>query len=296
MCMEHLPERGFLVLADITGFTAFVTGTELEHGPPIIAELLEVVIRHLVPPLEVQELEGDAVFAFGPDRTIVPAATLLGPVGDAFAAFRARRRDLAADETCSCKVCRSVSKLDLKIVAHHGTFLRQMVGGRRQLAGTDVILVHRLLKNRLVRTTGYLLLTEAALGHMHIAPTSVGLIPQTERYDHLGEVRCFVAEPGFTATCSDALHEGGRLQPPGQQQNDEDQDKQPKTAGGVVAPPAAVWPQRQSTDQQQDEDHQENRVGAHTVLRRLEPAGVRPPRWRSRQESRSSAFHSGFST
>jgi hypothetical protein len=33
--------QGFLVLADISGFTAFVTATELEHGPPIIAALLE---------------------------------------------------------------------------------------------------------------------------------------------------------------------------------------------------------------------------------------------------------------
>ena len=29
-------KHGFLVLADISGFTAFVTETELEHGPPII--------------------------------------------------------------------------------------------------------------------------------------------------------------------------------------------------------------------------------------------------------------------
>jgi uncharacterized protein DUF2652 len=192
--MKRTAERGFLVLADISGFTAFVTATELEHGPPIIAELLEVVIRSLVPPLEVQEVEGDAVFAFG---RVVPPAALLPILEDAFSAFRARRRDLAADESCSCRACRSVSSLDLKIVAHHGAFLRQMVGGRRQLAGADVILVHRLLKNRLARRSAYLLLTEAALSCMDIAPTSAGLVAAIERYEHLGEVRCFVAEPGL---------------------------------------------------------------------------------------------------
>jgi hypothetical protein len=202
--MERTTERGFLVLADISGFTAFVTGTELEHGPPIIAELLEVVIRQLAPPLEVQEVEGDAVFAFGLDRTIVPAATLLDVVDDTFVAFKARRRELAADDSCSCQACRSVGNLDLKIIAHHGVFLRQTVAGRRQLGGAEVILAHRLLKNRFGRTAGYLLLTEAALGRMDIAPASVGLIAQTERYEHLGEVRCFVAEPGFIARLSPA--------------------------------------------------------------------------------------------
>ena len=199
-----MTERGFLVLADISGFTAFVTGTELEHGPPIIADLLEVVIGQLAPPLEVQEVEGDAVFAFGLDGRIVPAATLLEVVDDAFVAFRARRRDLAADQSCSCRACRSVGSLDLKVIAHHGAFLRQTVAGRRQLGGAEVILAHRLLKNRLGRTAGYLLLTEAALGRLEITAASVGLTAQTERYDHLGEVRCFVAEPGSIARLSPA--------------------------------------------------------------------------------------------
>src|SRR5262245_61219814 len=60
-------EHGVLVLADISGFTAFVTAVELEHGPQIIGALLEAVMRRLAPPLEIQEIEGDAVFALGPD-------------------------------------------------------------------------------------------------------------------------------------------------------------------------------------------------------------------------------------
>jgi len=48
-------------------------------------------------------------------------------VDDAFVAFKARRRVLAADESCSCRACRSVGSLDLKIIAHHGAFLRQTV-------------------------------------------------------------------------------------------------------------------------------------------------------------------------
>ena len=194
MSMKNYTEEGVLVLADISGFTAFVTATELEHGPPIIAELLEEVMRQLSPPLEVQEVEGDAVFALGPDRVLVPPVMLLDVLDNAFTAFRDRQRELQADESCSCKACRNVSSLDLKIVAHHGRFLRQMVGGRGQVAGVDVILAHQLLKNRLVRGRAYLLLTDAALRWVGVDPIRAGLVAHTERYEHLGDVRCFVRD------------------------------------------------------------------------------------------------------
>jgi hypothetical protein len=192
--MKTHTEDGMLVLADISGFTAFVTATELEHGPPIIAELLGEVMQRLSPPLEIQEVEGDAVFAVGPDRAVGPPAVLLEALEDAFAAFRRRQRELAADDSCSCNACRSVGNLDLKIVAHHGRFLRQMVGDRSQAAGANVILAHRLLKNGLEGRRAYILLTEAALRWAGVDPAESGLLAHTERYEHLGEVRCFVRE------------------------------------------------------------------------------------------------------
>jgi hypothetical protein len=191
--MKSYTEDGVLVLADIPGFTAFVTGTELEHGPPIIAALLEEVMGQLSPPLEIQEVEGDAVFALGPDRALGSPASLLDALDQAFAAFKARQREMQADESCSCRACRSVGSLDLKIVVHHGRFLRQLVGGRGQVAGTDVILAHQLLKNDLGKRA-YLLLTEAALRWVGLDAMRSDLAVHVERYEHLGDVRCFVKE------------------------------------------------------------------------------------------------------
>ena len=190
--MNPYSEDGVLVLADISGFTEFVTATALEHGPPIIAALLEEVMGKLSPPMEIQEVEGDAVFALAPDRTLTPPANLLDVLDQAFAAFKARQRELQADESCGCTACRNVGRLDLKIVAHHGRFLRQLVGGRGQVAGVDVILAHRLLKNGLARSRAYLLLTEAALTWMGLDPSAAELTAHVERYEHLGDVRCFV--------------------------------------------------------------------------------------------------------
>ena len=103
MGMKSHTEDGVLVLADISGFTAFVTATELEHGPALVAELLGEVMRRLSPPLEIQEVEGDAVFALGPDRVLAPPATLLDVLEEAFVAFKSHQRKLQADESCSCR-------------------------------------------------------------------------------------------------------------------------------------------------------------------------------------------------
>jgi Protein of unknown function (DUF2652) len=192
--MKNYTENGILVLADMSGFTEFVTATELEHGPPIIADLLGEVIRRLSPLLEIQEIEGDAVFALGADRLVGEPAVVLQVLGEAFAAFRSRRRELRADESCACKACRSGSRLDLKIVAHHGRFLRQMVGGRSQAAGMSVVLAHRLLKNGLVEQRAYMLLTEDALRWAGLDPSDPGLVGHTERYEHFGDVRYLVRD------------------------------------------------------------------------------------------------------
>src|SRR2546425_3937820 len=184
---------GVLVRADISGFRDFVTAPELEPAPPIIAELLGEVMRQISPPLEIQEVEGDAVFALAADRVLGPPAALLDVLEDAVAAFRDRQRELQADDSCSCDACRNVGNLDLKIVAHHGRFLRQMVGDRSQAAGVNVVLAHRLLKNGVGRRA-YILMTEAALRWAGIDPDLAGLGAHTERYEHFGDVRYFVRD------------------------------------------------------------------------------------------------------
>ena len=192
--MKTSTHDGTLVLADISGFTAFVTATELEHGPQIIAALLEAVMRRLSPPLDIQEVEGDAVFAVGADGSVPARARLLDVFDDAFAAFKRLQRELADDQSCGCHACRSVDSLDLKIVAHHGRFLRQSVGGHSQVAGPDVILAHRLLKNGVSDKRAYLLLTEAMLDWLGVDPSQSRLDARVESYDHLGDVRCFVRD------------------------------------------------------------------------------------------------------
>jgi hypothetical protein len=210
--MKSHTHDGILVLADISGFTAFVTGTELEHGPALIAELLEAVMGRLSPPLEIQEVEGDAVFAIGVDQSLGHHTALLELLEGAFAAFRERRRQLAADESCTCAACRGVASLDLKIVVHHGRFLRQMVGSRSQAAGANVLLAHRLLKNGLDGKHAYILLTEDAVRWAEVNPARAGLVAHTEHYEHFGDVRYFVTD--LTGAASALTHKPGEGRDP----------------------------------------------------------------------------------
>ena len=193
MAEDIRTEEGFLVLADISGFTAFVTAAELEHGAQVTGALLETVMERLAPPLEIQELEGDAVFALGPDRSLPDGRELPALMGTAFAAFTEERDRLAGHESCTCGACRSTARLNLKLIVHHGRFARQRVGGRPRVTGPDVILAHRLLKNP-VGAGAYLLLTEAARARAGVDPVTGGLRRHLVSYPHLGEVPCFVGD------------------------------------------------------------------------------------------------------
>ncbi|HEX7787230.1 MAG TPA: DUF2652 domain-containing protein [Methylomirabilota bacterium] len=192
--MSNRTDRGFLVLADVSGFTAFVTSTELEHGSEIIATLLDEVIARLSPPLEIQEIEGDAVFALAGEDVQAIQPELFGVLEAAFAAFKGRQQALQADESCHCGACQQIGALDLKMVVHHGPFLRHTVAGRSRVTGAAVILAHRLLKNGVGRKGGYALITEPVLRSLGIDGERAGLPAHTERYEHLGDVRCYVRD------------------------------------------------------------------------------------------------------
>jgi uncharacterized protein DUF2652/polyketide cyclase/dehydrase/lipid transport protein len=174
---------GILVIADISGYTRYLTGVELEHSQDILADIIGLIAEQLGRSLTVEQLEGDAVFCYQSDGERLD---LLATIEECYVAFADRLRSIYRLSTCDCRACRSVPMLDLKFVAHHGTFLEQLVAGRHSLLGPDVILIHRLLKNEVSERTGikgYALLTDDCVGHARIDPTASNLIPHAEDYD-----------------------------------------------------------------------------------------------------------------
>jgi len=190
--MNNETQHGYLVLADISGYTSYLAGTELTHARDVLTELLELIVQRFKPLLNIVKLEGDAVFAHVARPKLLRDETLLEMLEFTYLAFRDRVESIRRRTTCQCNACKSIPSLDLKFIVHFGEYVLQKVSGITELVGSDVNLVHRLLKNHVSEATGwkaYALFTDAGLSQMNIKLES--LHEQTEGYEHLGEVKTY---------------------------------------------------------------------------------------------------------
>jgi Protein of unknown function (DUF2652) len=179
---------GYLVLADISGYTAFLAGTELDHANAIVRELTTVVRERLSPPMRFVKLEGDAVFCYAEGASFEDGERLVELIETCCFGFSNRLLDMERETTCRCAACASIGSLDLKFVAHYGTYVIESEDDREDLAGPDVILVHRLLKNSVSDGGGpeaYLFLTESCLRRI---PQSLDLPAHSESDESFGQM------------------------------------------------------------------------------------------------------------
>ncbi len=185
-------QHGFLVLADISGFTSFVAQSELEHADDILSELLKLIVGRLTPTLGLVEVEGDAVYVSAPEASLPNGETLLELYESTYAAFKDLVGSVHRRTTCDCNACRLIPTLDLKFITNCGDYIVQNVAGSNKPIGSPVNLLHRLSKNHVSEATGwraYALFTETALEHMKVSPDGMHL--QVETYEHLGDVRTY---------------------------------------------------------------------------------------------------------
>ena len=186
---DHRPRQGYLLLADISGYTAFLTGTELEHAHAIIHELTTLIRERLAPPMRFVKLEGDAVFCYADVAAFADGERLIELIEACYFDFSNRLLDMTRATTCRCDACAAIGSLGLKFITHYGTFVIERDDGREDLAGTDVILVHRLLKNTISDGGGpqaYAFFTEACLQRM---PPAFTLPTHGEVYESFGDAR-----------------------------------------------------------------------------------------------------------
>ena len=190
--MSTTPTHGYLVIADISGYTSFVAKTELEHSHEILSELLELIVENFQPLMTISKLEGDAVFAYASEMLFTRGDTLIDFIESTYVAFRDRQTSIMRKTTCTCNACRHIPSLDLKFFAHHGDYILQTIANTRELVGSDVNLIHRLTKNHVNERTGwraYMMLTAQCLEHLNLDLSDAHI--QMEAYEHLGEVKTY---------------------------------------------------------------------------------------------------------
>ena len=153
----------FLLIADIAGYTRFMKfhRASLAHAQDIVAQLLEAVIDATQPHLTLAKLEGDAAFFYlaFPGSAEPSLEFVAEQVAAIYRAFHLRVSDLGINTLCVCDGCTQAGNLKIKLVGHLGEAAVQKVKHLTELAGLDVILVHRMLKND-VPIPEYLLMTE----------------------------------------------------------------------------------------------------------------------------------------
>jgi hypothetical protein len=216
-----MPERaeprfasGLLLLADISGYTAFLGRVSEAHPdiatgmapvPPaydFMVTLLDLVADEVQPTFQPVQTEGDALFAVA-DADVVTnrGRDVLGTIGSTYSAYHARIEEQQRMQEHECVACVLLTSLELKFIVHAGTFVVQQLPTRTHVAGPAVNLAHRLLKNKVTDETGlrgYALLTDAALELLGLDPSSG--VTHAETYVDAGAVSGRVFELARSAS------------------------------------------------------------------------------------------------
>jgi hypothetical protein len=184
-------QPALLFIPDISGFTRFVSDTNLRISKTLIAELLEILIDANLLNMELCEIQGDAIlfYKLGPPPHIGEIVTQCKQM---YLDFQNYLRIMERDKTSELGKVMKDSNLTLKIIVHYGRISITQIREFTKLMGMDVIAAHRLLKND-IQSQEYILLTDNYLFTQD--PDEVArsfqwtdLAHGATRYDYLGSV------------------------------------------------------------------------------------------------------------
>ena len=179
------------ILPDISHYTRFMTGNEFSfaHAQHIVFSLINAMIARATKTVELSKLEGDAALFFVDAGKCSPQE-LGETVTGIFQAFFIEQERLLDSNLCPCRACRGIADLDLKIFVHRGEAARFEFKGSIDHFGTDVIILHRMMKNN-VAGDRYVMVTEAAKGSISLQMLNESY-EVAEEIEHLGEVKAHV--------------------------------------------------------------------------------------------------------
>ncbi|HLO14597.1 MAG TPA: DUF2652 domain-containing protein [Anaerolineales bacterium] len=186
-----MANKGYFVITDISGYTEYLTGSELDHANEILQSLFDAQLKAVKHPFIISGFRGDAIFMYVPETNFVQSQSFLEALENFYIVFAETLEQMQYNTTCTCRACKNMSILDLKMCIHFGEYLIQKLGDREELLGADVIVPHRMLKNHVIEQTGiksYALFSDVAARQLSLAGYCENLVPHVEMYEHLGEV------------------------------------------------------------------------------------------------------------
>lgn len=181
-------EQATILIPDISGYTEFISRTELDHSSLILKHLLETIVEAAGEDFVVSEIEGDAVLLY---RKGAPPTKkeITDKCINIFQAFHKQSSTMEGMRVCQCIACKGVAKLSLKFVVHYGTISENRIAHFVKASGIDMVIAHRLLKNKIERDE-YVLITKNFLENTPDSEENLELewTPLKETYSSIGEV------------------------------------------------------------------------------------------------------------
>ncbi len=176
-------QKATILIPDISGYTSFMTKTELTHSTHIINELLQVIADSIQSEFTLAEIEGDALLTYATGR--VDQSVIEQICSEAFKNFHYFLKVIERDSVCRCGACNNASSLSLKFIVHYGMFEEIKIAQFTKLSGPDMIIAHRLMKNS-VPSREYILMTEAY--ERSNGESTLNWVCATDRYDLIGDI------------------------------------------------------------------------------------------------------------
>ena len=107
--------RGYFIITDISGYTQFLTKSELEHAHEILQTLFKAHLNEIEPPFIVSSFRGDAIVMYVPETTFIQPQSVLEALENLYCAFFSALEQMQFRTTCTCRACKEMSVLDLKM-------------------------------------------------------------------------------------------------------------------------------------------------------------------------------------
>ncbi|MGB3143090.1 MAG: DUF2652 domain-containing protein [Maribacter sp.] len=184
-----------LCIPDISGFTEFMSETDFELSSKVIPALLNQIIYTNEIGLKVSEIEGDAVLFFKTGE-MPSLKKLVEQCQKFYTEFYKELEELRKKYKTTDGADKIPEILGLKIILHYGKEVAlTKVGNSIKLFGEDLIVAHRLLKNK-IRMDEYLLITEGLTDHYKQKDLDehfewATLKENFTEYDHVGKIKYY---------------------------------------------------------------------------------------------------------
>jgi hypothetical protein len=177
-----------IFIPDISGYTEFLSKTELDHSSHIINELLELLVESNSTDCTLSEIEGDALLFYLKGEPIA-FDEMTRQCLEMFQNFHSRLKLIERDTICQCGACQSASDMTLKFIVHYGTIKEIKVANFSKASGLDMIIAHRLLKNS-IGSNEYILASKSYLDRVNgsISPSALTWQSSSEEYPAVGRL------------------------------------------------------------------------------------------------------------